>query len=122
VCIAPASVWFTKQLPAKKWLELIHSLEKETTVYLLGGKEDFPVCEIIRQQAAARTVSNLAGQLSFLESAALMKNAVMNYVNDSAPLHLASAVNAPVTAVFCSTVPEFGFTPLSDHSRIVETK
>lgn len=46
----------------------------------------------------------------------------MNYVNDSAPLHLASAVNAPVTAVFCSTVPAFGFTPLSDFSKIVETK
>jgi heptosyltransferase-2 len=50
-----------------------------------------------------------------------MKNAQMNYVNDSAPMHLASAVNAPVTAIFCSTIPAFGFTPLSDHSRVIET-
>ena len=47
-----------------------------------------------------------------------MQHAEMNYVNDSAPLHLASAVNAPVTAFFCSTVPEFGFGPLSDKSII----
>ena len=46
----------------------------------------------------------------------------MNYVNDSAPLHFASAMNAPVTAFFCSTSPKFGFTPLSDISIILETK
>jgi heptosyltransferase-2 len=67
-----------------------------------------------------RDVRNLAGTLSFLQSAALMEKAAMNYVNDSAPLHLASAMNAPVTAVFCSTVPAFGFGPLSDKSHIVE--
>ncbi|HEV9038701.1 MAG TPA: glycosyltransferase family 9 protein, partial [Puia sp.] len=44
----------------------------------------------------------------------------MNYVNDSAPMHFASAVNAPVTAVYCSTLPEFGFGPLSDDSHIVQ--
>ena len=51
-----------------------------------------------------------------------MKTAVMNYVNDSAPLHFASAMNAPVTAIYCSTVPSFGFGPLSSVSKIVETK
>jgi heptosyltransferase-2 len=66
-------------------------------------------------------VENLAGTLSFLQSAALMAGAEMNYVNDSAPLHMASAMNAPTTAVFCSTVGSFGFTPLADVQRVVET-
>jgi ADP-heptose:LPS heptosyltransferase len=52
----------------------------------------------------------------------LMKKAKMNYVNDSAPLHLASALDAPVTAVFCSTIPAFGFGPLSFNSHVIETK
>ena len=64
---------------------------------------------------------NLAGRLSFLASAALQKKAVLNYVNDSAPMHFASAVNAPVVAVYCSTLPDFGFGPLSDNSFIVQT-
>jgi heptosyltransferase-2 len=51
-----------------------------------------------------------------------MKDALMNYVNDSAPMHFASAVNAPVTAVYCSTIPSFGFGPLSDKKFIVEIK
>jgi len=49
-----------------------------------------------------------------------MRNAMMNYVNDSAPMHFASAMNAPVTAVYCSTFPEFGFGPLSDIRHIVQ--
>jgi len=36
-------------------------------------------------------------------------------------MHLASAMDAPCTAVFCSTVPDFGFGPLSTKSRVVET-
>ena len=45
----------------------------------------------------------------------------MNYVNDSAPMHIGSAMDAPVTAIYCSTVPEFGFGPLSTNSRILQT-
>ncbi|MGI8892031.1 MAG: glycosyltransferase family 9 protein [Bacteroidia bacterium] len=41
---------------------------------------------------------------------------------NSAPLHIASAMNAPVMAVFCSTIPEFGFGPLSFNSTVVQTK
>jgi ADP-heptose:LPS heptosyltransferase len=60
--------------------------------------------------------------LSFLASAALQQKAFLNYVNDSAPLHFCSAVNAPVVAIYCSTVPVFGFGPLSTQSFIVETQ
>ena len=125
ICIAPASVWFTKQFPKEKWVELINILPNDLLVYLIGSKEDISLCNSIKseiQNPKSKIVINLAGHLSFLESAALMKGAAMNYVNDSAPLHIASSVNAPVTAIFCSTVPAFGFGPLSDHSKIVETK
>ena len=35
-------------------------------------------------------------------------------------MHFASAMNAPTTAVYCSTLPSFGFGPLSDVKFIVE--
>ncbi len=122
ICIAPASVWFTKQFPANKWISFIHDTSDGVFVYLLGAPSDFALCEEIDSQCSHLNVVNLAGKLNFLESVALMKDAMMNYVNDSAPMHFASAVNAPVTAVYCSTVPAFGFGPLSDKSFIVETK
>ena len=46
----------------------------------------------------------------------------MNFTNDSAPMHFCSSVNAPTTSIFCSTVPAFGFTPLSTDSKIIQTK
>jgi heptosyltransferase-2 len=122
ICIAPTSVWFTKQLPAEKWVEFIGRVGEETTIFLLGGKADFQACEHIRLHSSHPKIQTLAGQLSFLQSAALMKGARMNFVNDSAPLHIASAINAPVTAIFCSTIPTFGFTPLSENAAIVETE
>lgn len=120
ICIAPASVWFTKQFPSDQWTELINAISEYTTIYLLGAPSDHSLCDLIQQNSSHKKVVNLAGKLNFLQSAALMKNALMNYVNDSAPMHFASSVNAPVTAVYCSTIPDFGFGPLSDDRHIVE--
>jgi len=120
ICVAPASVWFTKQFPPDKWISFIHELPENITVYLLGGPADYDLCEEIGTQCSHLKVVNLSGKLNFLESAALMQDAIMNFVNDSAPMHFASAVNAPVTAIYCSTLPSFGFGPLSEKSFIVE--
>ena len=121
LCIAPASVWFTKQFSIEKWVDLINELPFKGPIYLIGGPGDKLLCDQILQKINRKSVVNLAGRLSFLASAALQKKAVLNYVNDSAPMHFASAVNAPVVAVYCSTLPNFGFGPLSDRSFIVQT-
>lgn len=121
VTMTPNSVWFTKQYPFEKWVELMNRFPAEYKIYLLGGRENMADCDALKKSSSNANVEVLTGKLSFLQSAALMKNAGMNYVNDSAPLHFASAMNAPVTAIFCSTVPAFGFTPLSDRSFIIET-
>ncbi len=121
ITLSPASLWFTKQFPEEKWIEFIAALPEQLQVILLGGESDRPLCERILLSAGHKRVLNLAGKLNFLEAAALIRDALMNFVNDSAPMHLASAMNAPVAAVFCSTVPEFGFGPLSDKSFIIQT-
>ncbi|MEN9994638.1 MAG: hypothetical protein RL762_1295 [Bacteroidota bacterium] len=124
-CLAPTSVWFTKQAPKKIWLDLITKFQKEEKqhkIYLLGAAADRSYLDEILEAANSSEVVNLAGQLTLLQSAALMAGAQHNYVNDSGPLHLASATNAPVSAFFCSTVPEFGFGPLSDKASIIEVQ
>lgn len=122
ITIAPASLWFTKQYPEEKWVEFIQRIPQYFKVIMLGGNSDVSLCDRIIAASGNGNVVNLAGKLSMLQSAALMSKAKMNYVNDSAPLHFASAVNAPVRAVFCSTVREFGFGPLSDDSAIIEVE
>jgi heptosyltransferase-2 len=121
ICVAPTSLWFTKQYPVEKWIGFLREVDPEIVVYFLGAKSDRDTCDTIIKASGHQNSLNLSGKLSFTESAALMKDAAMNFVNDSAPLHFASAVNAPVTAIFCSTVPAFGFGPLSDDSMVIET-
>jgi len=122
ICIAPSSVWFTKQFPVEKWIGLINLLPAHFAVYLLGAPGDKVMANTILSRVTHPNVENLCGALTFLQSAALMQSAGMNYTNDSAPLHFASAMNAPVTAVYCSTVPAFGFGPLRNNGRVVEIK
>jgi ADP-heptose:LPS heptosyltransferase len=120
-CLAPASVWYTKQLPLEKWIALAHQLALQGKVYVIGGPADETLCQQVIATLPADRCANLAGKLSLLESAALLQKATRNYVNDSGPMHLCSAMNAPVTAFYCSTVPAFGFGPLSADSIISET-
>ncbi len=121
VCFCPGSVWFTKQCPAEKWVAVANSLPSGTRILFLGAPQDRPLCDSLIGQIPRRPCTNLAGELGLTGSAAVMKGAVISFVNDSAPLHLATAVDAPVCAVFCSTVPGFGFGPLSTFSRVAET-
>ena len=121
ICIAPTSLWFTKQYPPEKWVEFIRKVKEDMVIYFLGSAADDAICQEIIKASKHGNSMSLCGKLTFLESAALMRDAAMNFVNDSAPQHFASAVNAPLTSVFCSTVPAFGFGPLSDDSVVVET-
>ena len=137
ITIAPASVWFTKQFPLTAWVSLINELKFEGPIYILGGPTDKDLGDTIMDEVlklhsktsnnsitttASTKIINLSGALGFLASAALQQKAVLNYVNDSAPMHFCSAVNAPVVAIYCSTIPAFGFGPLSTNSFVVETQ
>lgn len=120
ICVAPASLWFTKQFPAEKWVDFIRAVPDDIHVYFLGSRADCELCEGIMKESSHKRSMNLAGRMSLLQTASLQRDAQMNFVNDSAPMHLASAVNGPVTAIYCSTIPAFGFGPLSDNSEVVE--
>ncbi|MCH1478815.1 MAG: glycosyltransferase family 9 protein [Crocinitomicaceae bacterium] len=121
ICLAPASVWATKEAPDAIWIKTINEAPVSINrFYLLGAPGDFEKCENIKVAIKNKEVINLCGKLNLRSSASLMASAAMNYVNDSAPLHLASSVNAPVRAFFCSTSPTFGFGPLSTDSEIIE--
>lgn len=117
ISIAPCSVWETKRWPADCFMELIHGLDAlKIKVILIGGKDDRELCDSL----AFGNTLNLAGELSLIGSAAAIGISRALVCNDSAPLHLASAVNTPTVAVFGATTPELGFGPLADGSVVIE--
>jgi heptosyltransferase-2 len=117
ISIAPGSVWPTKRWPAEYFMELIHSLDAlKIKVILIGGKDDRGLCDSLEYG----NTLNLAGELSLPESAAAIGMSRVLISNDSAPLHLASAVNTPTVAIFGATTPHLGFGPLADRSVVIE--
>lgn len=124
ICISPGSVWETKRLPIRIWIEFIQLLPENQVVVLMGSPGEI---ELSDQIAAAfhgsnRVVLNETGKHPLLASAYIFQQSKMSFVNDSGPMHICSAENVPTVAVYCSTIPSFGFGPLADWNRIVETK
>jgi heptosyltransferase-2 len=116
VALAPGSVWATKRWP--HFAELARLLAERAPIVIVGGADDV---ELARQVAAAtpRPVIDATGRLSLLASAELIGRAALLVTNDSAPLHLASAMGTPTVAIFGPTVPDFGFGPLAARSSVV---
>ena len=54
ICIAPTSVWFTKQYPKEKWVELCNQIQASLTIYLLGAPNDSDACNWIKNNSSAR--------------------------------------------------------------------
>ena len=115
VALAPGSVWATKRWPY--YPELARELSRLGQVVIVGGDADRELALDIVGATKGQAIDT-TGQLSLLASADLIGRAAVLVTNDSAPLHLASAMNTPTVAVFGPTVPEFGFGPLAAASRI----
>jgi heptosyltransferase-2 len=111
VALAPGSIWGSKRWPY--YSELAGLLGKRAAVVALGGSDDIALgVEIVEAVGdAGGRAANACGVLTLRQSAALIARAAVLVTNDSAPLHLATAVGTPVVAVFGPTLPEFGFGP-----------
>ena len=115
VVLAPGSVWGTKRWPF--YPELAQLLARHARVVVVGSAADAPLADAIA--AAEPTSIDATGTLSLLASAELIGRAGVVVTNDSAPLHLASAMGTPTVALFGPTVPEFGFGPLAPRASVV---
>jgi lipopolysaccharide heptosyltransferase II len=114
VALAPGSVWATKRWPY--FAQLARAFADDAQLVVIGAESDRPLAmEIL---AVAAGAIDATGWLSLLGSAELIRRAALLVTNDSAPQHLASAMNTPTLAVFGPTVPEFGFGPLASRSAV----
>lgn len=114
VAVAPGSVWPTKRWTPQGFAAVAKRIsDAGLGVAILGGPNDRACAqEMLRHIGSdSKRIVDLSGETSLIESAAVVAQARLLVCNDSAPLHMASALGTPVVAVFCATVPEFGFGP-----------
>jgi len=112
VALAPGSIWGSKRWPY--YPELAARLGERVAVVVVGGKDDGELGDQIVSavRPSGRPAVNACGKLTLRQSAALIGRASALVTNDSAPLHLATAMGTPIVALFGPTVTEFGFGPL----------
>lgn len=118
--IVPGSAWETKRWSAAGYHQVAAYLIKNGIEVVLTGSAD--EVEICRDVAGELKVINLAGCGNLESALYLTKHARIMLCNDSMALHMASACKVPTIAVFCATVPEFGFGPWQNQAVIVEKK
>ena len=111
--------------PAKRWpaaqfaatAKLIHEQHKTHTL-LLGGPADQAIANEIAATLQPETVTDLTGRTTLRELAAALAASHCVLTNDTGPMHLAAAVDAPVVALFGSTNPGLTAPGLPGHGKI----
>ena len=98
----------TKMIPKEKILEIVEN--RTRPVVLLGGPKEE---ELGRQitEAADGEVINLAGKTSIAESADIIRRSEHIIAPDTGMMHIAAALQRPISVVWGNTVPEFGMYP-----------
>ena len=107
---------------AKRWppahfaqlANLIRRTHADAQIVLLGSGQDKAVCEEI--VADAPQVRNLAGVTSLDQALGLIARADAMVSNDSGLLHVASALNRPIVAIYGPTDPDHA-PPFSDVAK-----
>lgn len=124
IALAPGSIW-----GSKRWAyypELAQQLVARVAIVVVGSPEDAAIGEEIVQAVEAGAtpgegrVVNACGKLTLRQSAEAIRRSKALVTNDSAPLHLAQAVETPTVAIFGPTVPAFGFGPRGPRDSVVE--
>ena len=107
-----------KQWPMERYADIArHYLDMSWRVAIIGSGNDKAVGDRICG-LAGDMVNNLAGKTTLVEAAEILSLAGLVVTNDSGLMHIASAVGAPVVAVYGSTDPTFT-PPLGEMSTIV---
>jgi heptosyltransferase II len=127
IAIAPGSIWATKRWPEQYFAGVAATaLRHGLSVVLLGGPDDRMLNNRVSTSAVTQAINpqtpilDLSGKTNLRESYAVIKQAAVVVSNDSAPMHMAVAADVPVIAVFCSTVPAFGFAPQGERDVVLE--
>lgn len=132
VAVAPGSIWATKRWPEEHYASLVQQLLADgQRVVVLGGSDDLELSTRIcapalaamggagRADSSSRLI-DLCGKTNLRESYAVLERATCLVTNDSSPMHMGVAADIPVVAVFCSTIPAFGFSPRGARDIVLE--
>jgi heptosyltransferase-3 len=118
--VHPASRWQFKCWPAQKTAELIDRLQALGERVVVTAAPDADELDLVARIRALATTpfADLSGKLTLKQLGALTRNARLFVGVDSAPMHIASAVQTPVVALFGPS-GEFNWGPWQVPHRVI---
>ncbi len=124
VVMAPGARHFTKRWPEEYYAGLINLIHENYGVktILLGGPDEIETIHRIESMTGDNRCRGLAGKITLMESAGLIRCAPFFVSNDSFLMHVAAAFGVWQAAIFGSTSEELGFFPNNPHAKIFEEK
>lgn len=120
--IAPGASLKTKRWHVDGFKTVIAQLlEKypQACILLFGDKNDQEITRELMVDTNPR-LFDVAGKYSLLETAALMDYCKLVITNDTGLMHLASALNKKVIALFGSTTEHLGFFPCNKEAVVIQ--
>lgn len=118
--VCPGAAWRTKRWPAAAYGALVRDLERDGfACVLLGAPDERAITTAVRDAAGGRGL-DLAGATDVAVLGAVLARMAVVVSNDSAPMHVASALGVPQVAIFCATVPGQGYGPLGARAVVVD--
>lgn len=94
------------------------AVEIGAKVIIVGGREDLALAEEIARSAASVPV-NLTGRTSLLQLGAILKRCSLLVTGDTGPMHIATAVNTRVVALFGAADPA-RTGPVGEGHRVIQ--
>ena len=120
IAVCPGAQHATKRWLLRHWQHLVTRLTTTgSDVVVLGGPAERQLGEDVAA-AGAESAANAAGAFDFPGSAALLKVSRRAVSGDTGLMHLATAVQTPVVALFGPTVRQFGFYPTGGRATVLE--
>ncbi|MEE9447037.1 MAG: glycosyltransferase family 9 protein [Arenicellales bacterium] len=119
IVISPFTRWASKNWPLEHFMQTAKRLCETHTVLITGTAQDKTLIEpVLPTPSQPNSVLNVAGAFSLAELACLMSDAALVISGDSFPMHLATAVNAPLITLFGPT-DENKTGPRSENSAVL---
>lgn len=127
IAFAPGSVWATKQWTQDGYTAVgVEAVRRGFTVVILGTKEERELCDKITSRindaSTGSGAKSFAGRLSLLETAQMIAQSEVAYVNDSGAMHLASLAGTKSVCFFGPTVLDFGYRPWNNNAVVLQTE
>ena len=129
----------TRAYPLIKWVQFIEYLLASTDyeINILGGPDEAQLSEeftaMLQQRKEAlhygwlekapdfSRINNLIGKTSLLELASILKNTDRLFSADTGILHIAAALDVPITSIF-SITSENRFGPFNKEAKVLRSK